>query len=107
MRKPAQSIDSKRGRSPLIHPVWESAIGLRMTPVFQSRFATNETGYLNTRLRTSRISTLNSQRSTAELLRGSLPSGTGGWKPLELGEVLWCWIKLSREDRAFANHLNQ
>jgi hypothetical protein len=91
--------------------IWDAATGLPVTPVFPSRYATNETGYLTVKFpkseikaRSSQPSTLNSQRATAELLSGSRPvgrslgegrlDGTGGWKPLELGEIVARWKEL-------------
>jgi hypothetical protein len=98
--------------------IGDAATGLPVTPVFPSRYATNEAGYLTVKFpkseiqnpkseikaRSSQPSTLNSQRATAELLSGSRPvgrslgegwlDGTGGWKPLELGEILARWNEL-------------
>jgi hypothetical protein len=83
-------LESERQRA----QIWDATTGLPVTPVFPSRYATNEAGYLNVQFPDPQPSTLNSQRATAELLSGSRLDGTGGWKPLELGEITARWNEL-------------
>jgi len=40
-------------------------------------------------------------------LSGSRLDGTGGWQPLDLGEIVQRWDGLAGEHAAFANRLNQ
>jgi hypothetical protein len=44
---------------------------------------------------TDHRSPITDYRVQAELLSGSRLDGTGGWKPLELGEIVALWSDLS------------
>jgi hypothetical protein len=103
--------------------VWHAATGLPVTPSFQSRYASNEAQYRTVTLaafslvpaeRSGRSEAAiakspipNPQSETepfrvppfdfrvlAELLSASRLDGTGGWKPLELGEIMERWKEL-------------
>ncbi len=87
--------------------IWDAATGLPVTPKFPSHPATNETGYLTVNFPQSEIQNPKSEieglrvppsafRVQAELLSGSRLDGTGGWKPLELGEILARWNELKQ-----------
>jgi WD40 repeat protein len=69
--------------------VWDAATGLPVTPNFQSRYATSEVEYRTVRLPTFPKSQIANSKS--EILSGSRLDGTGGWKPLELGEIVPRW----------------
>ena len=108
--------------------VGRATTGLPLTPVFQSRYATNEVDCRTVRLSTGALdrgpqttdrgpltSVLrppNSQlpASSSEVQPSSFPGnrldGTGGWKPLELGEIVERWKELTGKHAAFAKQLN-
>jgi serine/threonine protein kinase/WD40 repeat protein len=81
--------------------IWDPATGLPVTPVFQSRYATNEAEYRTVRLPTLPKSEIKSQKS--EILSGSRLDGTGGWKPIELGEIQERWNELRANRSSTAN----
>jgi WD40 repeat protein len=101
--------------------IWHAATGLPVTPIFQSRYTTNEADYRTVKLptlgpsrpqATDHRSLITDHRSLiteqrippsafrlqAELLSGSRLDGTGGWKPLELGEIVARWDQLAGKD---------
>jgi hypothetical protein len=69
--------------------VWDPTSGLPVTHIFQSRYASSEEEYRAVKLPTFPKSEIRNQRS--EILSGSRLDGTGGWKPLELGEIVARW----------------
>ena len=83
--------------------IWDPAIGLPITPVFQSRYATNEAEYRTVKLPTLPKSEIRSRKS--EILSGSQLDGTGGWKPLELSEIVTRWRQL--KNLPTANRFNE
>jgi hypothetical protein len=91
--------------------IWHAATGLPVTPTFRSYHATNEADYVNIRfagISDPELRAPDSElRSLAELLSGSRLDGTGGWKPLELGEVVEQWKEFDGERPSFADRLSQ
>ncbi|MCP5524866.1 MAG: hypothetical protein H7A46_25350, partial [Verrucomicrobiales bacterium] len=78
--------------------VWDATSGLPVTPVFRSRYATNEAAYRTIQFPDFPSDTRHSPpQALAELLSGSRLDGTGGWKPLELGDILARWNAVNRE----------
>jgi eukaryotic-like serine/threonine-protein kinase len=97
--------------------IWHATTGLPVTPMFQSRYAAIEADYRTVKspaISQSQIPNPKSPilnppdlRPLAELLSGSRLDGTGGWQPLELGEIVARWDGLAGEHASFANRLNQ
>ncbi|MCL4178136.1 MAG: protein kinase [Verrucomicrobia bacterium] len=97
--------------------VWHAATGLPVTPIFHSRYAAIEADYRTVKLSAISESPITNPQSSilnppdlrpmAELLSGSRLDGTGGWQPLELGEIVQRWDGLAGEHASFANRLNQ
>ena len=118
--------------------IWHAATGLPVTPSFQSRYASNEAEYRTVTLAAfSLVPTEGSGRSEApiakspipnpqsetqplrvppsdlrvlgELLSGSRLDGTGGWRPLELSEIVarWSQLALDGPDRVGSNSVRE
>ena len=80
--------------------IWDAATGLPVTAMFQSRYATREADYRTVKLPTLFVAgnpSGSQLQSLAELLSGSRLDGTGGWRPLELGEIVSRWNNLMSE----------
>ncbi len=73
--------------------IWDAATGLPVTPIFSTHYAVDEADYR--RIHFPSPSFLPFPPSIlAELLSASRLDATGGWKPLELGEIIEQWNRV-------------